>query len=192
MSSPGSAPPVVMFIRHGEKPADDGPPHGVNVHGEHDPHGLSVRWWTRAGALAALFAHAPSGAHPGVVRPSRVMATEASDEAKSHREVDTARPTADRLGTPLEDGHSHGDEKEVAAEVLSKPESTLIVWHHGTIATLVREFALVNASDVPERWPEERFDLIWVLTREPGRDLAYRFSVVPQGLLVDDRGDVAM
>ena len=37
-----------------------------------------------------------------------------------------------------------------------------------------------------------RRDLIWVLTREPGSDLAYRFSVVPQGLLVDDRGDVAM
>ena len=191
MSNPESSPEVIMFVRHGEKPADDGPPHGVNVHGEHDPHGLSVRGWTRAGALAALFAHAPSAAHPGVVRPSRVIATQASDEAKSRREVDTARPTADRLRTTLEDSHSHGEEKEVATEILAKPDSTLVVWHHGAMAQLVGHFPVSNPGDVPSQWPEERFDLIWVLMREAGDQLAYRFTVVPQGLLVDDQGDVA-
>jgi len=120
-----------------------------------------------------------------------VIATHASDEAKSRREVDTARPTADRLGTTLEDSHSHGEEKEVAAEVLQTPDSTLIVWHHGTIARLVGEFPVSNAADVPSHWPQERFDLIWVLTREPGDQLSYRFAVVSQGLLVDDQGDVA-
>lgn len=177
-----------MLVRHGEKPADDGAPRGVNVDGKHDPHALSVRGWTRAGALAALFAHAPSTAHPGIVRPGRVMATQASDEAKSRREVDTARPTSDRLGVALEDGHAHGDERQVAEEVLAKPDSTLIVWHHGTLARLVGEFPVVNAGDVPSHWPEDRFDLIWVLTREPGDRLAYRFTAVPQELLVDDRG----
>ena len=187
MSSTENAPVVIMFVRHGEKPSDDGPPHGVNVHGEHDPHALSVRGWTRAGALAAIFAHAPSAAHPGIVQPGRVIATQASDEAKSRREVDTARPTADRLSITLEDGHSHGEEKQVAAEILAKPDSTLVVWHHGTIAKLVAAFPVSNASDVPDHWPEERFDLIWVLTREPGDQLSYRFSVVPQGLLTGDR-----
>ena len=45
-----------MFIRHGEKPGENGPPHGINHDGEHDPHSLSVRGWTRAGALAGLLA----------------------------------------------------------------------------------------------------------------------------------------
>ena len=67
------APEVVMFIRHGEKPADDGPPHGVNEHGEHDPHALAVRGWTRAGALATLFGHAPLATHPYIVRPGRIL-----------------------------------------------------------------------------------------------------------------------
>ena len=176
-----------MFIRHGEKPSDDGPPHGVNLHGEHDPHALSVRGWTRAGALAAIFAYAPSAAHPGIVCPDRVIATQASDEAKSRREVDTARPTAERLGITLEDGHSHGEEKQVAAEVLAKSDSTLIVWHHGRLAKLVGEFPVSNAGVVPDHWPENRFDLIWVLTREPEDHLAYRFTMVPQGLLAGDR-----
>lgn len=188
MSSPESSPKVIMFIRHGEKPADDGPPHGVNEHGEHDPHALSVRGWTRAGALAALFAHAPSAVHPHIVQPGRVIATRASDEAKSRRELDTARPTADRLGITLEDSHSHGEEKEVATEILARPDTSLVVWHHGALAQLVGHFPVVNASDVPDHWPEERFDLIWVLVQEPSAPLAYRFAVVPQGLLVGDAG----
>jgi broad specificity phosphatase PhoE len=192
MSNPESSPEVIMFIRHGEKPADDGPPHGVNEHGEHDPHALSVRGWTRAGALAALFANAPSAMHPNIVQPVRVIATRASDEAKSRREVDTARPTADRLGVALEDSHSHGDEKEVATEILAKPDSALVVWHHGALAQLVGHFPVSNAGDVPGHWPEKRFDLIWVLVREPGDQLAYRFIVVAQGLLVDDVGDESL
>ena len=177
-----------MFIRHGEKPADDGPPHGVNEHGEHDPHALAVRGWTRAGALATLFGHAPLATHPYIVRPGRILATNATDDAKSRREVDTARPTAERLGIPLEDSHSHGDEQEVAVEVLAGPDPTLIVWHHGTMAKLVGYFPVSNAGEVPGHWPEERFDLIWVLVREPGEQLAYQFVVVPQWMLVDDRG----
>ncbi|MEY4015909.1 MAG: hypothetical protein RIS46_905, partial [Actinomycetota bacterium] len=49
-----------MFIRHGEKPGEHGPPHGINHDGEHDPHSLSLRGWTRAGALAGLLARGPS------------------------------------------------------------------------------------------------------------------------------------
>jgi broad specificity phosphatase PhoE len=192
MSNPESSPEVIMFIRHGEKPGDDGPPLGVNEHGEHDPHALSVRGWTRAGALAALFANAPSAVHPNIVQPVRVIATRASDEAKSRREVDTARPTADRLGVALEDSHSHGDEKEVATEILAKPDSALVVWHHGALAQLVGHFPVSNPGDVPGHWPEKRFDLIWVLVREPGDQLAYRFIVVAQGLLVDDVGDESL
>ena len=39
---------------------------------------------------------------------------------------------------------------------------------------------------LPHRWPDERFDLIWILVRQPGDELAYRFVVVPQMLLADD------
>ena len=32
----------------------------------------------------------------------------------------------------------------------------------------------------------ERFDLIWVLVRQPGEELGYRFVAIPQMLLADD------
>ena len=50
------APNVLVFTRHGEKPGDGKPPHGVNPRGEHDDHSLSVEGWVRAGGLASIFA----------------------------------------------------------------------------------------------------------------------------------------
>jgi hypothetical protein len=61
-----------------------------------------------------------------------------------------------------------------------------VVWHHGTMAKIVRHFPIVNPDDVPTHWPDERFDLIWVLVRQNGPTLGYRFVSVPQMLLADD------
>jgi len=180
------APEIIMFVRHGEKPGEGSRPHGVNHHGEIDEHSLSVKGWTRAGALAGLFAYAPSKAHPHIVRPGRIFATRPTHEAKSKREMHTATPTAKRLKVDVEDSHTHGNEEDLVKEVLGRPESTLIVWHHGTMVKLVRHFPIVNIDDVPKRWPDERFDLIWVLVRQPGAEPKYRFVVVPQMLLADD------
>ena len=87
MSSHESVPGIVMFVRHGEKPGQGSPPHGVDPHGEVDEHSLSVQGWTRAGALAGLFACAPSKSHPHVVRPGRVFATRPTHKEKSKRDV---------------------------------------------------------------------------------------------------------
>lgn len=186
MASGDSAPEIVMFVRHGEKPGEGTKPHGVNHHGEHDGHSLSVQGWTRAGALAGLFAHAPSNAHPHVVRPGRIVATRPTEDAKSKREIHTAVPTAGRLKLEIDDRHTHGNEKNLAEELLGNPEPVLVVWHHGTMAKIVRHFPLANPEDVPRHWPDERYDLIWVLVRQPGDVLSYRFVAVPQMLLADD------
>ena len=143
-----------------------------------------------AGALAGLFAHAPSKAHPHIVRPGRVFATRPTHEAKSRRELNTARPTAKRLKIEVVDAHTHGNEEDLAKEVLGRPEPALIVWHHGTLGKVVRHFPIVNIDDVPKHWPEERFDLIWVLERHPGAELKYRFVAVPQMLLDGDQESV--
>jgi hypothetical protein len=102
----------------------------------------------------------------------------------------TAEATAKRLKVNVEDSHTHGNEEDLVKEVLGRPESTLIVWHHGTMAKLVRQFPIANIDAIPKHWPDERFDLIWVLVRQPGAQLKYRFVVVPQMLLADDKETV--
>lgn len=174
---------TLMFIRHGEKPGEHGGPHGVNHHGEADPHSLSVRGWTRAGALAALFGHATS-ASGHVVQPQRVIATKASEKAKSRREVDTATPTAKRLALEVDEQYAHGDEAALAAELIAAGQDALVVWHHGNLPELLSHLPITNHGDVPSAWPEERFDLIWVLTRSGD---AFTFTQVDQDLLDGDQ-----
>ena len=190
MANHNEGPEIIMLVRHGEKPGKGRRPHGVDHHGERDEHSLSVKGWTRAGALAGLFAHAPSQAHPHIVRRSRILATRPTDEAKSKREMNTATPTAHRLKLTIEDSHSHGNEKDLVKDVLGRPEAALIVWHHGTLVELVRLFPIVNSEEIPKHWPDDRFDLIWVLVRQPGTEPRYRFVAVPQMLLVDDEENV--
>jgi broad specificity phosphatase PhoE len=180
-----TSPNVVMFIRHGEKPGDDGPPHGINHKGESDPHSLSVRGWTRAGALAALFAHAPYPTHPHVVLPERIMATKSTDSYKSKREVDTATPLAHRLGLPVDDQFDHEHAAELAASILADPRDSLVVWHHGSMPDVIAGLPVSNRTDIPHHWPEDRFDLIWVLSKSAD-DSDYRFDVVAQQLLDGD------
>ena len=180
-----TSPDVIMFIRHGEKPGDDGPPHGINHKGETDPHSLSVRGWTRAGALAALFAYAPHNSHPGVVVPARIVATKSTDDYKSKREVDTATPLAHRLALPVDQNFDHEHAAALSASILGDSRPTLVVWHHGSMTDVIAGLPVSNRDEIPHHWPEDRFDLIWTLGKGPGES-DYRFSAVPQELLDGD------
>ena len=175
------APPTIMLIRHAEKP--DKSVRGVTWDGSHDEHGLSVRGWTRAGALAALFAHIPEDSPSGLVTPQRIVATAPSHSAKSRREVDTASPIAERLAINLDSARGNTEVKEVAHDLLALNEPVLVVWHHGSIHRLVEFLPLAEGAQPPTEWPEDRFDLIWVLTHG---DAGYSFLEVEQRLLAGD------
>ena len=180
-------PQVVMFIRHGEKPNDDGPPHGIDHHGERDPHSLSVRGWTRAGGIAGLYACLPNATQPQLVVPQRIVATKSTDDYRSKREVNTATPVAHRLGLTIDTDYDHDHTAELCASILDDARPTLVVWHHGSMADLTQAFPISNRADVPAKWPADRFDLIWLLTRaSEGED--FHFSVGYQEILDGDAG----
>lgn len=179
------APKAIMLMRHAEKPDAAVGVLGVNHRGEHDDHSLSVVGWQRAGALAAFLANSPERLHSSLVAPERVFATKPSKKAKSRRELDTASPAASRLDVDLDTDHGHGQLDQLAAAILADPRPTLVVWHHGELPELARLLG-VSADEVPERWPDDRYDLIWLLYANPAGD-GYRLVQVPQGLLVGDR-----
>ena len=82
MANRNEAPEIIMFVRHGEKPGEGSLPHGVNHHGEIDEHSLSVKGWTRAGALAGLF---PSSSLLASLIPSTGCSGRFSDGAVGWR-----------------------------------------------------------------------------------------------------------
>lgn len=167
----------IMFIRHAEKP--DKAEKGVTPDGEHDEHSLSVRGWTRAGALAAMFANTDEPLAP----PARIIATAPSHSYKSKREHDTALPTANRLGVTIDSQPIPDNYSRLVDDLTHSDEPALIVWHHGSIPSFVHAFPLSNDDQVPESWPEDRFDLIWIL--EPDSS-TYRWREYEQALLHGD------
>lgn len=181
MSTPPQG-PVVLIVRHAEKPSDGGP-HGVDHHGRPTPHGLIPQGWSRAGALAVRLDRAGYVPDDPLVRPDRVYATASSGDHPSDRPRLTAKPIAERLGVPLHDHFGRGDEPSMAAEIISGEQPTLIVWDHGHIPVLAKEFPLAAGVDVPAEWPGDRYDLVWAL--RPGAD-GYSLTILPQDLLAGD------
>jgi len=179
----------IMIIRHAEKHHNGAPDRGVSIHGFHTKHELTVRGWQRAGALVRYFApvgglHAPSP----VSTPKTIFASAATPRSPSRRALRTVEPLAHALGVAIDDRFAEGQEAEVAAAALQAPSPVLISWHHSHIVILARVIAGADL-EAPTIWPEERFDVVWVLDRDDGAG-AWRFSQVPQLLLGYDRPEV--
>jgi hypothetical protein len=62
----------------------------------------------------------------------------------------------------------------------------LIAWEHEAIPAIANRI-LGDMTRCPQKWPDTRFDLVWVLDRQPSGH--WTFAQVPQMLL---SGDSAM
>jgi broad specificity phosphatase PhoE len=177
-------PSTIMIVRHAEKPTKENEQHGIRPDGEHDRHSLTVRGWTRAGALVGLFApqHGEPGA--GLLRPDAIYASGHAGDG-SRRPVQTVTPLAERLGQDIHSGCGAGQESEVAAELAAHRGAVLVAWQHEAIPKLVGELGAV-APAVPRQWPDDRFDVVWTLTRDGS---GWEFGQVPQLLLAGDLPD---
>ncbi|MCP2343068.1 hypothetical protein [Actinomadura rupiterrae] len=166
---------LVMIIRHGEKPAAHGAPYGVTADGERSDGSLTVRGWTRAGALAALFA---DPARAVLHRPDRIFAA-SPEGGKALRHSQTVTPLAERLGQHLDLSYGKGHEKKLGKHLAGLKGVSLVAWEHHAIPDIA---AGLGAST--PGWPDDRFDLIWLFTRTAS---GWTFSQAPQFLLSGDR-----
>jgi hypothetical protein len=182
-------PAKIMIIRHGEKPQADGTDAGVSPAGLPDPEDLTARGWQRAGALVRFFA--PAGgqfSHADVATPDVIFASGVAPHSKSLRPQHTVAALADFLGQRLVLDHPKGAEDALVADVLSWGGTVLIAWEHEAIPGIANQL-LGNATTCPQKWPGDRFDVLWVLKATGGAG-GWEFTQVPQRLLPGDRDDV--
>lgn len=178
----------IMIIRHAEKPGDADPDHGVSLNGVHDRHDLTVRGWQRAGALVRFFApRQPRAADEPIAAPATIMASAAVPGSSSLRAQHTVLPLADALGIAVDATHANGEEVAVAASARAAPSTVLIAWHHNHIALLARAIGGAGIG-CPRHWPDDRFDVVWVLD-QARPDAPWTFVQVAQQLLAGDRAD---
>ena len=183
MTPSTTPPPMIMILRHAEKPTS-GKPHGIDFDGRRDHNSLTVAGWIRAGALVELFA--PVGREPvaGLRRPDVIYGT-AFAEGRSRRPVQSIAPLAARLGIEVDRSFAHGQEAELAQRLLTHTGTTVVSWHHGSIPRIVEQLGVVTPTP-PHAWPGDRFDVIWTFTRTAD---GWAFDQVPELLLPADMPD---
>ena len=134
---------MVMIVRHAEKPTTANRQRGVRPDGDHDRHSLSVRGWTRAGALVGLFVPQHGEPKAGLRRPDAIYASGHPDDG-SRRPVQTVTPLAERLGQHIHRRRGLGDEEALAAKLAVQDGATLVAWHHEAIPDIARALGAVR------------------------------------------------
>src|SRR6516164_8516625 len=199
VTSATAPPDVIYIIRHGEKPADPppqaprqhspapAPPFGVDDQGVQDAHSLLPRGWQRSGALAVLFDPAARPLQTGLLTPTALLSPSYGNPAKTtaHRTYQTIQGLSDRLGLPIASAFTEGQEPQLAASVVSDYSGVvLICWEHRHIPALASSLPTTGGTVIPQKWPGDRFDVIWTFTLVPGAATTqYTFGQVPQQLL---------
>lgn len=177
----------LMFIRHAEEPGPKDIPSGVTEDGAADDRSLSVRGWVRAGALVGLFDPRDASGNPlppraGLIRPAMIFASN-PDHGHSRRSLETVTPLASALEIDVRSGFISSQTAELADALQTTTGSVLIAWTHHQIAAVISHFTGVAPSP-PASWPDDRYDVVYVLTRSGG---GWRFTQVPQMILAGDQ-----
>jgi len=173
----------IMLMRHAEKPSDDGTVLGVTQTGVADQDELSVRGWQRAGGLAHLFS-VLGGAGPigELAKPRALFAPAIAGPVKSKRSRHTILPLAKRLGLVTDTQYTKDDLAGLSQALLQAEGVVLACWEHKVIPQIANEI-LGNSTDVPQLWPDGRFDVIWVLDATSS---GWSFNQLPQLVLGGD------
>jgi hypothetical protein len=150
--------------------------------GAEDKHSLIVQGWERAGALIPFFS-APTNAP--IQQPTYLYASApASSSDASNRPLETITPLGARLNITPDTSFAVGSETQLVDDVKGRSDTAiLIAWEHKHIP-LIGNAILGNSTTVPQTWPDDRFDVVFVFDLQPSG--SYDFSQVPQMLLAGD------
>lgn len=165
----------LLIIRHAEEHETA----GLLETGQADQHSLTVRGWQRAGALVGLFDA------DGALRPDMIHASAIAPDSESRRPQQTVAPLLAAMrksgDVGYSDVHAKHDTEALMADVLTRDGVVLIAWEHSRIPDCVA--CLPDAPATPEKWPSERYDLIWSFERTGS---GWDFTEIHQSLLPGD------
>ena len=82
----------------------------------------------------------------------------------SRRPLQTVTPLAEALKLAPVTTHTKGEEQALVDDALGRPGTILICWQHENIAA-IGNLIVGNNTTVPQSWPEDRYDLIYVFDR---------------------------
>jgi hypothetical protein len=153
---------TIVIVRHGEKPDD-----GDN---------LSCEGLNRALALPAVLRR-KFGKH--AFTAAYVPKLALGDATKHARMFQTVTPFAVRQNLTVNSNFDEEDVAAVAADVLQRSGTILIVWQHSQIRPLALALH-VPESKLPDEWKGKDFESIWIVT--PTKDGPSKFAKDTEGI----------
>jgi hypothetical protein len=138
----------VIIIRHAEKPAK-----GKN---------LSCQGQNRAAAL-------PGVLHSKFGRPDYVYVPAMQNGKKSAhlRMFQTITPFVSQYNINVNSRYGVNDYKALAADILQKKGTVLVVWEHDAINNIAKALG----AEHPGKWAADDYDSIWIITVDAGHAL---------------------
>ncbi|MDH4472897.1 MAG: hypothetical protein QE487_09830 [Fluviicola sp.] len=199
-NNPTPTTPKIMIIRHAEKPYanKDGKQYsGITPSGKENKEALIVQGWQRAGALAVLFSPFNKALQNSeLVTPQLLYASKPNvnanvssidskkkKDSKSKRPVETITPLSQLLNVAItqDAGSQEYDNMLLSAQFQTVP--ILIAWQHECIPSIAN--SILGNDSAPQKWPDDRFDLVWVFDLDTTTG-QYTLTQVPQNLLAGD------
>jgi hypothetical protein len=129
-------------------------------------------------------------APPWQVCRSAPSATEDDFRPNVRKRSDSLRPQhtilalATLLEVKLDLRFPKDDEAGLVKAAIAAKGPVLIAWEHEDIPTIVNGI-VDNNTTCPQKWPDTRFDLVWILDRRKSGS-GWKFRQVPQLLLPGD------
>jgi hypothetical protein len=183
---------TILIIRHAEKPVQNGA-YGVDESGAADTESLTPAGWQRAGAWAEYFAPS-SGRETALPRPTTLFASnpdQHDDQAtaddgggKSRRPLQTITPLAAKLNLEIDSSIAKRKVQKLAAALTAVDGTALVCWQHELIIDIVDAIAPLLPG-VPDKWPGDRFNVIFRLDR-PDEMSPWKFQQIVPVLLGGD------
>ena len=137
----------IVLIRHGEKPKK-----GDN---------LTCQGLNRSMQLpAVLFSRF------GIPAATYIPAIGLGDSTKHSRMFQTIIPFAVKYNLPLTSKFAEKDSAGIAADIIQKKGTVLIIWEHKCIPSIARALGIKEDT---LRWDDDDYDSIWIVTFQNGR-----------------------
>jgi hypothetical protein len=179
----------IFIIRHGEKPPGHPHANGVDIEGNRDAHSLVPIGWQRAGALNTLFAPYDAAPRNGLAQPTQLFSPDYGSDKSSagHRPYETILPLSKLLHIEINTTYDEGKEAKLAEDLAAGTTGVaLVCWEHNAIIDIARSIPLLPGPQIPRKWPDDRFDLVWCFELD-AESREYSFTQVPQKLLAGDQ-----
>ena len=120
--------------------------------------------------------------------PGTIFAADVDADDPSQRPIETVTPLVDYMKTqkdiPFITSYAKVDHQDLTDDILKREGVVLVSWEHKQIPAIVA--CLPDAPRTPASWPDDRFDVCWILDRTAN---GWNFSQEPQMLLAGDESD---